>query len=131
MSAHPLFMVVVFDGLRADMVTPDTMPNLYRFIGEGVHFPNARSVYPTSTRTNAAALATGSTPGRNGIVQNKYFDPNVFRDAIFHPGSLTDIEAGVAAYDGNLLTTPSLGDIAAQAGYSMASISVVVLERRG
>ena len=86
MSTHPLFLIVVFDGLRADMATSEKMPNLHRFMAEGIDFRNARSVYPTSTRTNAAALATGSTPRRNGIVQNKYFDPNVFRDRIFPPG---------------------------------------------
>ena len=121
MSTHPLFLIVVFDGLRADMVTPETMPNLCRFQEDGTSFPNARSVYPTSTRTNAAALATGSTPRHNGIVQNKYFDPNIFHDDVFHPGQFADIAAGMAAYGGDLLTTPSLGDIAARGGYAMAS----------
>ena len=122
MSAHPLFMIVVFDGLRADMVAPDKMPNLHRFMTEGASFENARSVYPTSTRTNAAALATGSTPRRNGIVQNKYFDPNVFSDCIFPPGQLKSVEAGMAAYGGDLLASPSLGDLAAKAGYKTATI---------
>lgn len=122
MNTHPLFLIVVFDGLRPDMTTPETTPNLCRFMAEGANFPNARSVYPTSTRTNAAALATGSTPCRNGIVQNKYFDPNIFRDRMFQPNKVSDIEAGMAAYSGKLLDTPPLGDLAAAAGYSMATI---------
>ena len=99
-STHPLFLIVVFDGLRLDMTAPDTTPNLCRFMAEGVNFPNARSVFPTSTRTNAAALASGATPRRNGIVQNKYFDPNVRRDCIFQPNKVSDIEAGMAVYNG-------------------------------
>lgn len=122
MSAHPLFLIVVFDGLRLDMVTPETAPNLRRFMADGINFPNARSVFPTSTRTNAAALATGATPRRNGIVQNKYFDPNVRRDRMFQPNKVSDIEAGMAAYSGKLLDTPPLGDLAAAAGYSMATV---------
>jgi predicted AlkP superfamily pyrophosphatase or phosphodiesterase len=121
MSTHPLFLIVVFDGLRLDMTTPESTPNLCRFMAEGVSFPNARAVFPSSTRTNAAALATGSTPRRNGIVQNKYFDPNIFGDRMFMPGSMADIKAGMAAYGRHLLTTPSLGDLTAEAGYCMAT----------
>ncbi len=121
MSTQPLFLIVVFDGLRPDMATPELAPNLNRFMVEGVNFANARAVFPISTRTNAAALATGATPRRNGIVQNKYFDPNIFHDRIFRPFKIPDIEAGMAAYDGKLLSTPSLSDIAAGAGYSMAT----------
>ncbi len=121
MSEHPIFLVVVFDGLRPDMATPELAPNLNRFMAEGVNFLNARSVFPTSTRTNAVALATGATPRRNGIVQNKYFDPNIFPDQIFRPNTVSDIEAGMAAYGGKLHTTASLGDIAAEAGYTMAT----------
>jgi arylsulfatase A-like enzyme len=122
MSKHPLFLIVVFDALRPDMATPELMPNLNRFMAEGVNFKNARAVFPTSTRTNAAALATGSTPRRNGIIQNKYFDPNVFPDRIFKPFKTPDIEAAMAVYDGKLLSTPSLGDTVAGAGYSMATV---------
>lgn len=122
MSTHPLFLIVVFDGLRLDMTTPEAMPYLHRFNAEGASFPKARAVFPSSTRTNAAALATGSTPRRNGIVHNKYFDPNIFSDRMFLPGTMQDIDAGMAAYDGGLLTTPSLGDLAADAGYGMATI---------
>ena len=121
MSDHPLFLIVVFDGLRPDMVTPELAPNLCRFMAEGVNFENARAVFPTSTRTNAAALATGSTPRRNGIVQNKYFDPNIFHDRIFRPFKTQDIEAGMVAYNGKLLSAPSLSDIVASAGYTMAT----------
>jgi len=121
-AGHPLFLIVVFDGLRPDMTTPALAPNLCRFMAEGTNFTNARAVYPSSTRTNAATLATGATPRRNGIVQNKYFDPNVFRDRIFQPNKVADIEAGMAAYGGRLLDTPSLGDLAAKAGYRMATL---------
>jgi predicted AlkP superfamily pyrophosphatase or phosphodiesterase len=122
MSTHPLFLIVVFDGFRLDMATPGTTPNLCKFMAEGVNFPNARSVFPTSTRTNAAALACGATPRRNGIVQNKYYDPNIRRDCMFQPNKVSDIEAGMAAYNGKLLDTPPLGDLAAAAGYTMATI---------
>ena len=121
MSTHPLFLIVVFDALRPDMVTPELAPNLCQFMAEGVNFRNARTVFPSSTRTSAVALTTGSTPRRNGLVQNKYFDPNIFHNRIFEPNKTRHIEAGMAAYGGKLLTTPCLGDIAAEAGYTMAT----------
>ena len=66
MRDRPLFLIVVFDGLRPDRTTPALAPHLCRFMAEGTNFTNARDVYPSSTRPNAAALATGATPRRNG-----------------------------------------------------------------
>jgi len=40
-------LIVVFDGLRPDMVTEETMPTLRRFADEGVWYPNARAVFPS------------------------------------------------------------------------------------
>ncbi|MCZ6626754.1 MAG: alkaline phosphatase family protein [SAR324 cluster bacterium] len=123
MPTHPMFLIVVFDSLRPDMVTPELAPNLFQFMADGCSFPHSRAVFPASTYPNAAALATGSTPRHNGIVSNRYFDPSVFRDGLFQPALGSHISAGQAAYDGNLYCTPSLGELAAAAGYSTATIS--------
>jgi len=122
MTDRPLFLIVVCDGLRLDMVTAKSMPNLHRFMAENTTFPHARAVFPASTRTNAAALATGATPRRNGIMHNKYYDPNVFTDRMFRPNNAGDIAAAMAAYGGRLLDTPSMGDVAAAAGMTMATV---------
>lgn len=119
---HPLFMIVVFDALRPDMVTPELAPNLCRFRDQGVGFPNSRAIFPTSTRTNAAALATGATARGHGIVGNRYYDPNIYRDRLFEPNRVAAVEDGRRAYGGSLYTTPSLGDLLAASGYSMATV---------
>jgi phosphonoacetate hydrolase len=36
-------LIVTFDALRPDMVTPELMPNLTRFAAEGAFFPEAGS----------------------------------------------------------------------------------------
>lgn len=123
MSTHPLFLIAVFDALRPDMVTPDLAPNLSRFMAEGSNFPLSRAVFPTATRVNATALATGAMPGTHGIVSNKFFDPNVFRDQLVHTGHAEQVDAAQAAYGGRLVTTPSLGEVAAAAGYKVAVVS--------
>src|SRR5262249_59316976 len=76
----PLTLVLVLDGLRPDSITAEETPNLWRLRREGVDFPNSHAVFPTVTRVNATAIATGAYPVRNGIFGNRIyvraFDPN-------------------------------------------------------
>ena len=62
--------VVICDGLRADMVTPDLTPNLWALAAEGQAFTRHRSVFPSTTRTTSASIATGCLPGRHGLEGN-------------------------------------------------------------
>jgi predicted AlkP superfamily pyrophosphatase or phosphodiesterase len=64
-------IVFVVDGLRPDAITAEDTPTLYRLRAEGVEFASSHAVFPTVTRVNAAAIATGSQPGTNGIVGNR------------------------------------------------------------
>lgn len=121
MTTEPKFLIIVIDALRPDLVTPDRMPNLYRFFLRGVYFTNSRAVFPTSTRVNAAALATGATPRHSGIVHNKFYDPKIFPDRLFEPNRVAHIDAGMAAYDGRLLSSPPLGDLLHAAGKTLAT----------
>lgn len=123
MTAHPKFLVVVFDGLRPDMVTPELAPTLWHFTAEGCQFSASRSVFPTHTRVNAAALATGALPRNHGIIANKFYDSKVFRDRVIHTGDITHIEAGQLAYGGRLVTALSMGEVAAQNGFRVAVVS--------
>ena len=68
-----LNMVLVIDGLRPDSITPEETPNLWRLRQEGVNFVNGHSVFPTVTRANATAIATGTYPGRNGMFGNQIY----------------------------------------------------------
>ncbi len=67
---------MVWDGLRPDFVTRHDTPNLYDLGHQGTRFDRHHSMYPTLTMVNAAALATGASPGVNGVVANTmYFAP--------------------------------------------------------
>src|SRR5262249_13233020 len=68
-----LHMVLVLDGLRPDSITAEETPNLWRLRQEGVNFTNGHSVFPTVTRANAAAMATGTYPNRNGMFGNQLY----------------------------------------------------------
>jgi hypothetical protein len=123
MSATPKFVLVVFDGLRRDMIRPDLAPNLCRFLASGSDFRFSRSVFPTSTRVNAAALATGTVSGTHGIIANEFYDPKVFPDRAVSTGKITDIECIAAAYGGDLVSAVSLGEVVADAGLRVVVVS--------
>lgn len=67
------FVLVVWDGMRPDFVSPELTPSLCALREEGVWFANHHSVFPTSTEVNGTALATGVFPRRSGISANKEF----------------------------------------------------------
>jgi arylsulfatase A-like enzyme len=63
---------MVWDGLRPDLVSPEVTPNLWRLAQEGVWFDRSYAVYPTLTRANSPAIATGCRPGRAGVPGNTF-----------------------------------------------------------
>src|ERR1043165_9180237 len=69
------FVLIVWDGMRPDFVSPELTPTLYALRENGVWFANHHSVYPTSTEVNGTVLATGVFPQRNGISANKESRP--------------------------------------------------------
>ncbi len=62
--------VLILDGLRRDLVSPETTPNLVRFGQEAQRFTAHRSVFPSATRVVSAAFATGCHPAQNGLQGN-------------------------------------------------------------
>lgn len=63
-------VLVVCDSLRADLVTPDVAPTLARLRDEHASFPAFRGVFPSTTRTSAASIATGCRPASHGLLGN-------------------------------------------------------------
>ena len=63
-------VLVVCDSLRADLVDARTAPTLARLRDEHASFPRFRGVFPSTTRTSAASIATGSRPASHGLLGN-------------------------------------------------------------
>lgn len=59
-------LLFVADGLRPGVVDEQTAPAITALLKRGVTFTNTHSIYPTTTTTNAAALATGHMAGDTG-----------------------------------------------------------------
>src|SRR5580700_4302257 len=70
-----IVILMVWDGLRPDLVTQRDTPNLFRLAREGVRFDKHHSIFPTLTMVNATALATGAPPGVNGLEGNNFYLP--------------------------------------------------------
>ena len=117
------FLIVGFDGLRVDMITPELTPNLLRLSQQGVVFRQHHAVFPTATRVNIASLVTGANSGTHGIVNNSIFEPGVSPTAPADFGKYDVVEAADAYYQGTLLHTPSVGEILAAHGDSMVAVS--------
>ena len=117
------FLIVGLDGLRADMMTPTLTPHLWQLARQGTHLTQHHAVFPTATRVNVTSLVTGSNAGRHGIINNSAFEPGVSPDGPVDYGKYNVVEAADAFYQGELLGTPSLGEMLAAHGDTMVAMS--------
>ena len=69
-------IIFVWDGLRADDLTPDITPNYFALARSGVVFADHHAVYPTFTMMNSASIATGTYPGVHGFYGNVVYAPS-------------------------------------------------------
>lgn len=115
-------IVVVFDGLRPDMVTPERMPRLAAFAAESLWFREARSVFPSMTRVATSSIATGAPPSIHGIVGNSFFYPEVSREFILDTSRMEDIALAESVLGASLLTAETFADRLAANGKSLAVV---------
>jgi arylsulfatase A-like enzyme len=118
----PSFLLVVFDGLRPDMLSAANTPNLLRFAGMGTRFAHARSVFPSETRVCSASVATGCLPRRHGLVANRMAHPTD-PSRLVDTGDVAVLRALQQETGAPLLDAPSLADLLARAGQDCAVLS--------
>src|SRR5213593_1982309 len=124
MPAGRRFVIVfVVDGLRPDAVTPDGMPSLHRLRSEGVDFTNGHAVFPTVTRVNAAALATGMQPASNGILGNQIYAAEVDPTRALNTGDYRRLLELDEATGRRLVLTATLGERLHARGLRLAAVS--------
>ena len=63
-------VIVVCDSLRTDLITGRDAPFLTELGARSARFANHGSVFPSTTRTSAASIATGCLPARHGLLGN-------------------------------------------------------------
>ena len=104
-------LVIVIDGLRPDYVTPKIMPFLSEIQEQGFSAQNHHAVFPSSTRINAASIATGAHPYKHGIPNNLLYLPQVSMDRVLHTGNIADLKLIEDMTAEQIITTLSLGEI--------------------
>lgn len=112
--ATPLLVMISVDGMRPDYITEADahgakVPNLRRFLKEGIYAEGVLGDIPTVTYPSHTTLVTGVWPAKHGIYANTTFDP------------LQKNQAGWYWYAEDI-RVPTLWDIAAAAGRTTASI---------
>ncbi len=118
-----LNLVLVVDGLRPDAITPEDTPNLWRLRHEGVDFVNGHAVFPTVTRVNATAIATGTYPDRNGILGNRIYIRAVDPNFAFVNDNHRNLLRLDEVTGGGMVLVKSLGEILAERGKRLAAVS--------
>ncbi len=63
-------VLMIIDGLRADMLNDDYVPALAGIARQSAVFDSHRAVFPSATRINSASIATGCYPDRHGLGGN-------------------------------------------------------------
>src|SRR6267143_7081908 len=125
-------IIFVWDGLRADDVTLENMPNYFALARSGVVFADHHAVYPTFTMMNSASIATGTYPGAHGFYGNVVYAPRARgRNAkgaeidFSAPAFIEDfgvVEAVRDSYQGKLTLVSTMLEAAQAKGLTTATI---------
>lgn len=116
-------IVVIWDGLRPDLVSAERTPTLAALAAQGASVIRAHAAYPSETRVNTASFICGSWPTAHGIVANEMFHPLVDPDQPFTTGDAANLRRLDQRTDGRLLGVPSLGELLNDAGGSLVVAS--------
>ena len=117
-------VIVICDSLRRDLITPEDAPFLCELGQRSVQFVNHSSVFPSTTRTSAASIATGCHPAKHGLLGNTM--------AIDEGDGLVCLSVGKPDFrdrlqraTGRTLHMPTMAERVARAGESAIAFSNV------
>jgi arylsulfatase A-like enzyme len=108
--------IMVWDGLRPDLVSETTTPNLWRLAQAGVWFDRSHAVYPTLTRANSPAISTGCRPGRAGVPGNSFCLPSNGSFVRYTTGDATSLQRLANADGRPIVLVDTLADRIHRAG---------------
>ena len=109
-------VVVVWDGMRPDFVSEETTPTLWKLAREGVTFRKHHAVYPSATMVNGTALVTGVYPGKNGVIANYEYRPEIDRSRSINIESPAAVSRGDEVSGGKFISVPTIAELVQGAG---------------
>ena len=117
------FLLVVFDGLRRELITPERMPNLHRFRCQVVDCPASRSAMPSETRVQVSSFVSCCYAGGHGIMGNSFYDPALGFDWPMDTSNLEKMQIAEKRYPDGVFAAPDLGGLLHQAGLNLVTAS--------
>jgi predicted AlkP superfamily pyrophosphatase or phosphodiesterase len=109
-------VIVVFDGMRPDMISEKNTPTLWNLAREGVTFRNHHSVYPSATNVNGTAMATGVYPARSGILANHEYRPEIDERNSIDVENPDVVRKADQVYAGKYVAVPQLAELVRASG---------------
>lgn len=116
-------VVVVWDGMRPDFVSEQNTPTLWKLAHEGVTFRNHHSVYPSATNVNGTALITGVYPGRNGIIANHVYRPDIDSRHAIDVENPSVVSKGDDLSGGKYISVPTIAELVQRTGGGTVMVS--------
>ena len=113
-------VLMVWDGMRPDMISEKNTPTLFKLAHDGVNFAHNHSVYPTSTEVNGTTIATGVYPSTDHIIGNKEYRPEIDAKRPIPTEHPPAVKRGDAIAGGKYIAVPTLAEIIQQAGFPTA-----------
>lgn len=109
-------VVVVWDGMRPDFVSPQYTPTLHELARRGTFFRRHHCSYVSSTEVNGTALATGAHPEHSGILGNSQYRADISWLGFFGTEQLDPVRRGDLLTGGRYLAVPTVPEILQSAG---------------
>src|SRR6266704_4706237 len=109
-------VLIVWDGMRPDMLTEKNCPTLWKLAKDGVVFRNHHSVYPSATNVNGTALVTGAYPGRSGIIANHEYRPAIDNKKIIDVEDPSVVRKGDEISGGKYVALPTIAELVRASG---------------
>jgi predicted AlkP superfamily pyrophosphatase or phosphodiesterase len=116
-------VVVVWDGMRPDLITPENAPTLYHLAEQGVHFTNHHAVYLSATHVNGTAIETGMYPEHTGVIANYDYRPEIEKQKFISTEQQKVIQKGDSLSHGKYVSVPTLAELVRRSGGRTAVVS--------
>lgn len=108
-------VLIVWDGMRPDLVSEELTPNLHAFAARSAVYRRATGVFPSVTRPTTSSVSTGAYPAGHGVIANMFVGPPGDRAPI-DTGLREELERLRPLNGGRVLRLPTLAESLAAAG---------------
>ncbi len=114
-------ILIVWDGMRPDLVSAERTPHLHAFAQRSAIYRRAIGVFPSVTRPTTSSVSTGAYPAGHGIIANLFVGPPGDRAPI-DTGLREELERLRAVNGGRVLRLPTLAEALAGAGKRLVAM---------